>query len=138
MLSFPIDQSDALLRQIERRDQQRIITGILRIRCKKTEDVVHRARNLRIRREQAEIGVDARGRGVVVAGPDMRVAAGHTIRVAPHQKRKFAVCLEADQSVKDLYPGVFEVSGPANIGCFVETRLQFHYRRNFLARCGVD
>ena len=97
---------------------------------------MHGAGNFRIRREQAQVGIDARRGGIVVAGSDVGVAA-HAIGIAAHEQRQLAMRLQADQSVKDLHAGVFHFARPANVVGFVKARFQFDHRRDFLARSRI-
>ena len=136
MLGLPLNQAHTLLGQIQRRHQQRPVAGVLRVGSQKTENIVNRAGNLRVGREQAEIGIDA-GRGrVVVAGAQVSVLPGDAIGIAPHQQRKLAVRLQAHQPVEDLHPGIFQIARPANVRRFIETRFQFHDSGDFLVGRG--
>ena len=100
------------------------------------EHIVYRAGDLRIGGQQAQIGVDSRRIGVVIARSEVSVAAGHAVIVSTHQQRQFAMSLQADQAVEHLHPGIFQIARPADVGSLVEARLQFHHRRHFLRlRC---
>ena len=137
VLRLAIDQGDALFRQIERRHQQRIVAGILRIGGQKAENIVHRARDLRIRREQTQVGINSRRGRVVVSGADVRVTARHAVRIAAHQQRQLAVRLQTHQAVENLHSGIFQIARPADVRGLIEARLQLHHRRHFLARRSV-
>ena len=132
MLGLPLDQAHTLLGQIQRRNQQRPVVGVLGVGSQKTENIVNRAGNFRVGREQAEIGVDFGRSRVVVAGAEVRVAAGHAIGIAPHQQRKLAVRLQTHQPMEDLHACIFQIARPADIGRFIEARFQFHHRGDFL------
>ena len=84
------------------------------------EDHVHALGDLRIAGEQAQVGVEARGDGVVVAGAEVAVAAGDAVLVAADEQGEFAMGLEADDAMKDLDAGVFHGARPANVGGLVE------------------
>ncbi len=136
MFGFPFNKAHALLGQIQRRHQQRPIVRVLSISCQKTENIVNRARNFRVGREQAEIGIDfGRGR-VVIAGAEVRVAAGDAIRVAPHQQRKLAVRLQTHQPMEHLHARILQISRPTDVRRLIEARFQFHDRGDFLVRRG--
>ena len=75
--------------------------------------------------------------GVVVAGAQMAVAAGHAVLVAAHQHGQLAMRLQAHHAVKDLHAGVFHAARPANIRGLVEARHQLHHHRRFLGGAGL-
>ena len=92
VIPFALDQSDQPLAQIERRDQQFFhsrITGQAGERVENDRDFFG---DFWIRREQTEIGVDARGARMIIAGAQMHVMA-QTIGIAPHDEERFAVRL---------------------------------------------
>ena len=127
-----------LFRQIEGSHQQRLVAGVFRVGGQKTKDVVHGAGDFRIGREQTQIGVDSRGGRVVVSGADVRIAAGHSVGIAPHQQRQLAVRFQSDQAVEDLHAGIFQIARPADVRGLIESRFQFDDRRHFLARGSFD
>src|SRR6185437_1926097 len=45
---------------------------------------------------------------------------------------------QSDEAVKHLHPGIFQITRPADIGVFIETCLQLHYRGDFLLRGCFD
>ena len=59
VVGLAIDQCNDFLREIKRSHQKRVIARVLGIGGEETEDVMHGAGNLRIRREQAEVGINA-------------------------------------------------------------------------------
>ncbi len=79
------------------------------------EDAVHARGDLRIGGEQAEVGIEARRDGVVVAGAEVRVTADRAVGIAPHQQRQLAVRLQPNDAVEDLHAGVFKVARPADV-----------------------
>ena len=99
---------------------------------------MHRAGNLRIGGQQTQVGVNARGGGVVIARTNMRVATCHSIRIPPRQQGQLAMRLQADEPMKNLNSGVLQIARPANIRRFIEARLQLHDRRDFLLRSRRD
>ena len=58
--------------------------------------------------EQAEVLVDAGGDGVVVPGPDVRVAA-EAVRVTAHDERRLRVELAPGDAVDDVDTRLFEL-----------------------------
>ena len=99
---------------------------------------MNRARYLGIGGEQAKVGIHAGGAGVVVAGADVRVTARDSIGIAPHEQRQFAMRLQANQSVEDLYARIFQIARPADVVGFIEAGFEFDHRSHFLARSSVD
>jgi hypothetical protein len=45
--------------------------------------------------------------------------------------------LQADQSVKDLHAGVFQIARPADVRRLIEARFQLHHGGDFLVRRGA-
>ena len=136
VLLLAADEAQKTLGHGERRHQQRAVVVDLGVRGEVVEDHVHALGNLRIAGEQAQVGVEARGDGVVVAGAEVAVAAGHAVFVAAHQHGQLAVRLQAHHAVKDLHAGVFHAARPADVRRLVEARHQLHHHRGFLGRAG--
>ena len=72
---------------------------------------------------------------MVVAGADMDVG-DQLAAFAAHDQRKLGVGLQLDEAIDDLYAGAFQVARPADIGLFVEARLEFDQRGDRLAGFG--
>ena len=85
--------------------------------------------------EIAEIGVTAGGDWVVIAGAEMHIAAQIRALPAMHQA-DFGVGFQIDKSVDDLHAGALKLTGPADIGLFVEPGLQLNQGGDVLARLG--
>ena len=132
------DQAEEAFGHGERSDEQRAVVVDLGVRGEVVEDHVHALGDLRIAGEQAQVGVEARRDGVVVAGAEMAVAARDAVFVAADQHGQLAVGLEADDAVKDLHAGVFHAARPADVGSLVEARHQFDDERGFLGGGGFD
>src|SRR5207248_10232172 len=64
--------------------------------------------------EQADVLVLAGGSGVVVAGPDVAVAAQLT-PLPPHHQRRLAPGLDADEVVHDVDAGLLQPPGPGEV-----------------------
>ena len=122
----------------ERRDEQRAVVVDLGVGGEVVEDHVHALGDLRVAGEQAQVGVEAGGDGVVVAGAEVAVAAGDAVFVAADQHGQLAVGLEADDAVKDLHAGVFHAARPADVRGFVEAGHQLDDQRGFLGGGGFD
>ena len=72
---------------------------------------------------------------MIVAGTDVNVGRQRA-GLASHHDRQLGVGLELEEPVHDLGAGAFEVAGPADIGLFVEARLEFHQRGHRFAGLG--
>ena len=121
------------LGQIHRGHQQRVVVRLLGVRGQKVEDVVHRHRHLRIGRQQTQIGIERRRRRVVVARPQVRIAADGAVGFLARNQRQLAVRLQSHQSVEDLHPRIFQLARPLDVGGLVEARFHLHHHRHFLA-----
>ena len=95
-----------------------------------------RSRNLRVAGQQAQIGVEARRYGVVVARAQVAIAPGHAVFVVAHQHGQLAMRLQPHDAVENLHARVFHAARPANIRRFIEARHQLHHDRRFLGGAG--
>ena len=102
-------------------------------------DVVEDARDVagdhRIGGEERQVGVDARGHRMIVAGADMDIG-GERAAFAAHDQRQLGVGLELDEAEHDLRAGALERARPADIGLLVEARLELDQRGDRLAGLG--
>ena len=89
----------------------------------------------RIGREIGQVGIDAGGDGMVVAGAEMDVVAQLAV-LASHDQRHLGVGLQLDEAEDDLNAGALQVARPADVGLLVEARLELDQRRDRLARLG--
>ena len=94
--------------------------------------------DLRVGGEQAQIRVEAGGRRIVIARAEMGVAANLPVGFAPRDQRELAMRFQADDAVKNLHARFLQISRPANVGGFVEARLQLDHHGDFLFRGGFD
>src|SRR3546814_4669086 len=85
--------------------------------------------------EEAEVGIDARGDRMIIAGAEMAIGA-ITLPFAAHDHRNLGVRLPLDEAVDDLHPGAFELVRPEKILLLVEARLQFDDGGHRFARLG--
>ena len=67
--------SMTILSEVDRRDKERLVIALLGTRSEEVEDRVDGRGDLRIAGEEAQIGVEARSRRIVVAGAQVGVAA---------------------------------------------------------------
>ncbi len=78
--------------------------------------------DLLVGREQAEVGVQARRRGVVVAGADVHVVA-HAVALAAHDEHALGVRLQRRLAVDDVHAGLLHRLRPVDVHALVEARL---------------
>ena len=64
----------------------------------------------------------------------MRVAADLAVRIAARQQRQLAVRFQSHQAVVHLHARFLQAARPANVGRFVEARLELHHDGDFLFR----
>ena len=117
-------------------DEQVGVAAVLGVAGEVVEEVGDVCADRRVGREQPEVLVDARGLVVVVAGPDVHVAAEDGVAFGPHDERELAVRLETDQAVDDVAAGLLELAGPADVGLLVEARLDLDDDQHLLAGAG--
>ena len=82
--------------------------------------------------QQAEVGVQARGARMVVAGAEVDVAAQAAF-LAPDDHQRLGVRLVADDAVDHVRADFLELARPADVGFLVEARHQLEHDRDFLA-----
>ncbi len=85
--------------------------------------------------EEGQVGIDLGRDGVVVARAEMAVAAQLAI-LAPHHQADLGVGLQLHEAIDHLGAGPFQVTGPADIGLFVEAGLQLDHGGDRLAQFG--
>ena len=125
---------DAAAQRIGRQRELHLV-GRLGIAGDEVEDLRHVARDRRIGREEGQVGVDARGDRMVVAGAEMHVVAQLAV-LAAHDQRHLGVGLQLDEAEHHLHAGALQVARPADVGLLVEARLQLDQRRHRLAGLG--
>ena len=86
-------------------------------------------------REEPEVGVQARGRGVVVAGADVDVVA-HAVALAAHDQHALGVRLQRRVAVDDVHAGLLQRLRPVDVRALVEARLQLDQADRLLAALG--
>jgi hypothetical protein len=93
------------------------------------------ARDFLVGRHQAEVGVEAGGARVVVAGAEVGVALEAAF-LAAHDEQRLGVGLVADDAIHDVGADLLQLGRPADVGFLVETRHQFDDHGDFLAVLG--
>ena len=85
--------------------------------------------------EKRQIGINACRHRMIIAGADMHVRSQRTA-LAPNHQRQLRMRLELNEAVDDLHAGALEIARPADIGLFVEARLELDHRGDRFAGLG--
>ena len=85
--------------------------------------------------EQAEVRVQARGLGVVVAGADVQVVAD-AVALAAHDEDALGVGLQRRQAVDDVHARLLQRAAPLDVRALVEARLDLDQAHRLLAALG--
>ena len=123
------------LAQGQRRHRHALELGRLGIAGHVVEHARDVAGDHRVGGEERQVGIDARGHRMIIAGADMHVG-GERRALAAHHQRQLGVGLELDEAVDHLHAGAFEIARPADIGLLVEARLELDQRGDRLAGFG--
>ena len=121
--------------QAVRRDEQAPERPLARQPGQDVEQVGDVGADLRPAGQQAEVDVLPGRPRVVVAGPDVDVAAKPGA-LAPDDERRLGVRLEPDQPVHDVRPGALELARPDDVGLLVEAGLDLDQDDDLLAALG--
>ncbi len=116
-----------------RRHQQAVEARLRRVAGQLVEQAGHILTDHRIAGQQAQIGVDAGGLRIVVAGAHVAVAA-QSIGLLAHHKAQLAVGLQSHDAVHHVHARAFELAGPRDVGVLVEARLDLDQSQHLLAR----
>ena len=100
------------------------------------EDVGDVGGDLLVGREDPDVLVQPRRRGVVVAGADVDVAA-QAARLAPDDERHLGVDLHVGEAVHDVHARLLELARPLDVPPLVEARLQLDEADGLLAVLGA-
>ena len=85
--------------------------------------------------EQAQVGVELGGFGVVVARADVHIALQLVLLLAHHQNN-LGVGFQPQHSVDHMHSGLLQVPGPLDVVVFVKSCFQFHQCHHLLAVFG--
>src|SRR3546814_3811198 len=97
-----------VLPHVERRHGQHFEPLWLDIAGDVIEQLRRVAPRARVGGEEAEVGIDARGDRVIVAGAEVAIGA-IALPLAAHDHRDLRVRLPLDEAVDDLHAGAFEL-----------------------------
>ena len=131
----PLDLGEDAVAQLVGRDQHLAVVQRAPVAGEVVEHVGDVRADLLVGREQAEVGVQARGRRVVVAGADVHVVA-HAVALAAHDQHALGVRLQRRLAVDDVHAGLLQGLGPVDVHALVEARLQLDQRDRLLAALG--
>ena len=118
--------------QLERRGHQPAQALILANAGQQIEEVGNILAELRAARQQPEIGVKPRGRGVVIARGQVHVAAD-MMALPPHHQAALGVNLVAHQPIDHVHARLLKLPRPEDVVRLVEPRPQLHHRRHLFA-----
>ena len=133
VLGFARDEPEHRLVQPERRDDERVPLRRRAVAGQQVEERRGVFAEVRPRREQREVGVQSRGRRVVVAGREVYVAP-QPVLLPPDDEEALGVRLQPEQAVDHVHAALLERARPDDVRLFVEARLQLDDRRHLLAR----
>ncbi len=121
--------------QVDRRDRHLLKLSGLGVAGDEIEDAADVAGDHRIGREERQVGVEARRHRMIVAGADVNVGRQRAALAAHHQ-RQLGVGLQFEEAEHHLHAGALQVARPADVGLFVEPRLELDHRGDRLAGLG--
>ena len=93
------------------------------------------AGDLRMCRQQTEVGIKLCRRRVIIACAEMTIIAVSTLFTADDQ-RKFGMGFQSHHTIDDLCTGLFELLCPVDILFFIETRFQLDDHDDFFSLAG--
>ncbi len=131
----PLDLLEDALAQVRGGDQHLAVVQRAPVAGEVVEHVGDVRADLLVGREQAEVGVQPRGRRVVVAGADVHVVA-HAVALAAHDQHALGVRLQRRLAVDDVHAGLLQRLRPVDVHALVEARLQLDQRDRLLAALG--
>ena len=135
MPDLALDEVEEPRAQAVRRDEQPAERPLARQAGQVVEQVGDVRAELRPAGQQADVDVQPRRLRVVVAGPDVDVAA-QPGPLAPDDQGRLRVRLEPDQPVDDVRPGALELARPDDVGLLVEAGLDLDQDDDLLAALG--
>ena len=128
--------STSPLRSVSGATSRRAVVAVLGVAGEVVEQVGDVGGDRRVDGEQPDVLVQPRGLRVVVAGPDVDVAAQAAVRLLPDDQRELAVGLQPDHAVHDMAAGVLERAGPLDVGLLVEAGRDLDDDEDLLAGLG--
>ena len=123
--ALALDEIENALLEPERRHREALPRGRRGISRNQIEQGPGVVGEILARGEIGNIAVGACGRGIVVAGGKVDIAADDALLPANHQ-RDFAMGLESDQTIDHVHARLFQHARPGDVAAFVEARLDLH------------
>ena len=105
---------------------QRILTGQM------YKQFIHVGSDPRIRCQKADVGIQARRSGVVIASGKVSVAP-KALAFTARDEQHLGVGLETDHAIHHLHTDGFKLFSPIDVGFLIKTCLELHHRCHFLA-----
>ena len=132
VVALTLDQLPHPPHQVEWRDHQLFEPGIRGEARQRIEQRRQLLGELRLGREEAQVGVNARRARMIIPGAQVRVMAD-AVLVPPHDQQRLAMRLQPHQPVHHVRARLLEHPRPVDIVRLVEARLQLHQRDHLLA-----
>ena len=132
MLDLAFEQCFEAVAQVDRPDEELLVVAGAREAGEEVEELGRVLADDLVAGEQVEVGVEARGHHVVVAGAEVHVAPD-AVAFAAHHHADLGVRLDADQAIDHVDALVFERSRPLDVTLFVEARLELEQHGDLFA-----
>ena len=132
---FRVDQLDEALADGQRAEGELVHLLGLGVAGHVVEQAGAVAAEVGVGGEEAEVGVDARGDRMVIAGAEMGVGA-HQGALAADDKRELGVGLQLHEAIDDLDASRFHRAGQTDVGLLVEASAKLDHRGDRLAGLG--
>ena len=130
-----LDLGDQPLAQMRRGDQNLAVAQRASVAGEVVEHVRDVSTDVLVDREQAEVGVQAGGGRVVVAGADVHVVT-YAVALSAHDQDALGVGLQGRLSVDDVHARLLQRLGPVDVHALVKARRQLDERDRLLATLG--
>ena len=130
-----LDLLDDPVAHRRRRDQHLAVLGRAAVAGEEVEHLGDVGADVGVGGEEAEVGVEAGGLRVVVAGADVDVLA-HPVALAAGDQDRLDVGLQAGDAVDDVDAGLLQRLRPVDVGLLVEAGFQLDHADRLLAAFG--
>ena len=130
-----LDLLDDAVAHGRRRDQHLAVLGWPAVASEEVEHLGDVSADLRIGGEEAEVGIEAGGGRVVVAGADVDVLA-YPVALAAGDQNRLDMRLQAGDAVDDVHAGLLQRLGPVDVRLLVEASFELDHADRLLAAFG--
>src|SRR5437667_3785679 len=136
VVALALDQCNESAMHVERRDHQFFQARIASKAGESIENSCHFLAQLRLAREQTEVGVNSRCARMIVACAELDVAP-ELVGIAANDEQRFAMRLQTDYAVDHMSSGFFQTTRPLNVARLIEARSQLDNNGNLFSgiRC---